>query len=132
MNEYQISEYFKWREFDIYGNEDTDIIKNIMLLVENVLDVIREKYGEPIYITSGYRTPKENFDVGGVATSQHLTGEACDFTGRDIKKLWRIINELIDDGELIFDQMIYYRKRKFIHVSYKANGEQRKQLLIKN
>lgn len=125
-----ISGYFKWSEFNV--NNTSKIVKeNIELLVFNVLDLIRDRYNEPIYITCGYRSPEVNFKVGGVSNSQHLTGEACDFTGKDIKKLWRIINELIDEGELIFDQMIYYRKRRFIHVSYSASGVQRKQLLIK-
>ena len=52
--------------------------ENIEALVENVLDPLRERYGKPIVVNSGYRCAKHNKEVGGVANSQHVKGEAAD------------------------------------------------------
>lgn len=91
---------------------------NIKLLVDNVLDPIREYVKAPIYINSGYRSEALNDLVSGAKNSQHLIGRAADFTirgftPRDYKSLafWCADN-------LEFDQMIVYAKRGFIHVSY--------------
>lgn len=47
------------------------------LLLET-LDAIRERYGEPVRVTSGVRCAEHNRRVGGVPNSEHLTGEAAD------------------------------------------------------
>lgn len=49
------------------------------------LDGIREKYGKPIFISSGYRCPLLNQAVGGVANSQHLKGLAADLICADME-----------------------------------------------
>ena len=54
---------------------------NLIELVDNVLDPLREMYGGPIRVNSGYRSPIVNKKVGGAATSQHVKGEAADITG---------------------------------------------------
>lgn len=127
----KLSEYFDWNEFDVSYATDENVKDNILLLCNMLLDKIREAYGEPIFINSGYRTPKHNKDVGGAANSQHLTGEACDFTGRDFKKLLRIIEEMDNNGLINYDQMIIYRRRKFIHISYVSTNINRNQKIIK-
>lgn len=99
-------------------------VANIEALVENVLDPAREKLGEPIVVNSGYRCPKHNLAVGGVTNSQHMKGEAADIRCTDIRRLKQII---IDDGR--YDQLIDYGT--FLHVSWKRNGGNRKQKLIK-
>lgn len=103
---------------------------NIMLLVDHVLDPIREYIREPIYINSGYRCEKLNDLINGAESSQHLTGQAVDFTVRgmtakDYKQLafWCADN-------LEFDQLIVYAKRKFIHVSYVSPGANRHEVLF--
>ena len=52
--------------------------QNIEALVTNVLDPLRDEYGKPIYVNSGYRCEKHNEAVGGVPRSQHLVGQAAD------------------------------------------------------
>ena len=52
--------------------------QNLIALIENVLDPLREAYGKPIIVTSGYRCPALNRAVGGASTSQHMTGQAAD------------------------------------------------------
>ncbi len=95
---------------------------NIEALVDNVLDPARQKFGGPVLVNSGYRCPKHNAEVGGVANSQHMKGQAADVRPREVG---RIIEEL---GK--YDQLIYYPT--FVHVSWKRTGVNRKQILYKH
>lgn len=113
---------------DVYRNQL--IRSNIILLVDNVLDPIREHVGSPVVITSGFRCPALNELVGGKGSSQHLTGQAADFTVlgmmvREYKELayWCANN-------LDFDQLIVYPGRKFIHVSYVSPELNRHEVLF--
>ena len=54
-------------------------IDNLRALCENILQPLRDAYGKPINITSGYRSPKLNKAIGGSKTSQHSFGQAVDF-----------------------------------------------------
>ena len=103
--------------------------ENLRALVDEVLDPLREAYGRPIRVNSGYRCPKLNNLVGGSPNSQHMRGEAADIqpvvgNEADLPELARI---LIEKGK--FDQLIIYPT--FIHVSYKRLGWNRKQVLQK-
>ena len=103
--------------------------ENLRALVDEVLDPLREAYGRPIRVNSGYRCPKLNTLVGGTSNSQHMRGEAADIqpvvgNEADLPQLARI---LIENGK--FDQLILYPT--FIHVSYKRLGWNRKQVLQK-
>jgi D-alanyl-D-alanine dipeptidase len=92
------------------------------LKVHEVLDPAREKLGSPIVVNSGYRCPKHNKEVGGVANSQHMRGEACDIRCTDNKRLVQIIEQ---GGK--YDQLIIYPS--FIHVSWKRSGTNRRMKL---
>ena len=103
--------------------------ENLRALVDEVLDPLREAYGRPIRVNSGYRCPKLNNLVGGSPNSQHMRGEAADIqpvvgNEADLPELARI---LIEKGK--FDQLIIYPT--FIHVSYRRFGWNRKQILQK-
>lgn len=122
--------------------------ENIRALVEEVLEPVRERFGKPITVNSGFRCPIHNRAVGGVANSQHMRGEAADICCEDNRRLVKVIVEL---GK--FDQVILYptltsstsdatRKSsselgsssllpRFIHVSWKKNGPNRGQILRK-
>lgn len=102
--------------------------ENIEALVENVLDPAREKLGAPIVVNSGYRCPRHNAAVGGVKNSQHMKGEAADVSAGSTtatRELGKIIEQL---GK--YDQLIYYPG--FVHVSWKRQGVNRKQILYKH
>ena len=107
-----------------YGIEE-----NIQALVSNVLEPARERLGKPIVVNSGFRCPVHNAAVGGVANSQHMMGEAADLCCADNKRLAEIIEK---NGK--YDQMIKYLRPdgsiRFIHVSWKRNGGNRKQRLV--
>lgn len=91
-----------------------DCLVHLISLCRYVLDPIREKYGKPIIVTSGYRSRFLNDLVGGVSTSQHRLGLAADLCCDDPEALF----DFISKSDLPFDQLIYYQKRKFVHVSY--------------
>ena len=74
--EKQLSANFKVREF--YCRDGSDPIFVDSELVQ-CLQKIRNHFGKPVHITSGYRTVEHNAAVGGSKSSQHLLGRAADF-----------------------------------------------------
>ena len=71
----QLSPSFKVREFGCKGSDVVLIDDELVVL----LQCIREHFGKPVHITSGYRTAAHNAAVGGSKSSQHLLGRAADF-----------------------------------------------------
>lgn len=102
-------------------DERATIVRNINLLVDNVLDPVRDKFCTPVIITSGYRCPQVNRLVGGANNSQHMSGCAADFRieGGAYLTMRQVFFYIYDTLE--FDQLIYYRSKNFIHVSYVPN-----------
>ena len=105
---------------------------NIVALVEQVLDPVREKQGKPIRVNSGYRCPRHNEEVLGVRNSQHMKGEAADIAPVDsgqvkVDSLERMVEMIKRNGK--WDQMIVYPT--FVHVSWKRNGPNRHQVIRK-
>lgn len=111
------------------NNQPTKQIEtNLNQLVDNILDPLREAYGEPIIVSSGYRCPELNKAVGGATSSQHTLGQAADIhtksnTKEDNKKLF----DLIKDLKLPYDQLINEYGYKWVHVSYSSRN--RRQIL---
>lgn len=104
--------------------------ENLEALAEHVLEPARQRLGKPITVNSGYRCQVHNKTVGGVANSQHMRGEAADLCCEDNERLAEIIEE---NGR--FDQLIRYKRPngsiRFVHVSWKRNGANRKMKLNK-
>lgn len=71
----QLSPAFKVREFRCRDGSDDIMIDQTLVVL---LQAIREHFGKPITITSGYRTGTHNTAVGGSKSSQHLLGKAAD------------------------------------------------------
>lgn len=127
-----ISKDFSYREFERSKVADAKHICNvitsfevrdsILALTENVLQPLRNAWGKPLKVNSGYRCKALNAAVGGVPTSQHVKGEAADIAAGDPVKLARLAVKL----GLPFDQMILYPT--FVHFSHKLNGKQRGQI----
>ena len=110
-------------------------------MAENVFQPIRDHFGVPIRISSGYRSEALNKAIGGagkmvngkyVPSSQHCTGEAIDIdmdgTSITNKQVFDYIKE-----HLQFDQLIWEfgtdTNPDWVHVSYESTGKQRKQIL---
>jgi D-alanyl-D-alanine dipeptidase len=112
----------------------TEHIENMKKLATNIFQPIRENFGVPIFISSGYRSKELNSKIGGSSTSQHSTGEAIDIdmdgssSGVTNKKVFDYIKDNLD-----FDQLIWEFGNKnnpdWVHVSYESTGKQRKQVL---
>lgn len=102
-------------------DEKATIVRNINLLVDNVLDPVRDMVNAPIIITSGYRCPQVNRLVGGVDNSQHMSGCAADFhvMGFTPSMMYEVFLYIFNTLE--YDQLIYYRNKNIIHVSYVEN-----------
>lgn len=112
------------KELDNTPTEQVE--KNLTILVEKILDPLREMYGKPIIVNSGYRSPEVNVAVNGSKTSQHVLGEAVDITAgskKENKKLFELIRDNFE-----FDQLINENNYSWIHVSYRE-GRLRKQIL---
>jgi zinc D-Ala-D-Ala carboxypeptidase len=116
-------------------------IENFKKLAENVFQPIRDHFGCPIHISSGYRSEALNKAIGGagkmvngkyVPSSQHCTGEAIDIdmdgTSITNKQVFDFIKEHLE-----FDQLIWEfgtdANPDWVHVSYESTGKQRKQVL---
>ncbi len=88
-------------------------------LVANILDPLREAYGKPIVVTSGYRCAKLNRAVGGAPKSQHVAGEAADIRSlSDFPSENKRLFDLIVRLKLPFDQLIDEYDYNWVHVSY--------------
>ena len=153
MKYFTISEFIKSDtalKMRLWNGANKEIEENIRSLVDNVLDPLRERYGRPIYVTSGYRCPKLNNAVNGAPNSQHMRGEAADIvagpstlrqaqgpqgSGTSVYENLKLAKMIAESGK--FDQMILEEVGpndllpQWIHVTWKRNGWNRKNILKK-
>ena len=130
--------YFKIEEFSRsatakrLGRDNTippQLVPAVTALVDNVLDPLRQAWGRPIVISSGYRCPALNRAVGGVATSHHLKGMAADInTGNPVDN--RRLFQLIQDLKLPFTQLIDESGFSWVHVSHEPGNIKRQVLKL--
>lgn len=110
-------------------------LANLKLVAEEVFEPIRNHFGVPIFISSGYRSQNLNAATpGSSTTSQHSTGEALDLDQDSIPH--GVTNAMVFHfirQNLKFDQLIWEFGTNinpdWVHVSYKSIGRQRKQVL---
>ena len=109
-------------------------IENMKALAENIFQPIRDHFGVPIYISSGYRSETLNKAIGGSKTSQHSKGQAIDLdrdarSQPDNSDLFIFVKDNLD-----FDQMIWEfgtdKNPAWVHISYNPYRKQRNQLLV--
>lgn len=131
-----ITKNFSWKEMQYSataarkGIDNTipaNLKPNMERLVKEVLQPIRDAFGQAIVVGSGYRCPKLNKLVGGVTTSQHMSASAADIktvkdTFAENKKLWDLIVKLIKSGKIKARQIIWeYGKKNvgpdWIHIA---------------
>lgn len=109
----------------------TQQMANLCALVHHVLQPLRDAMGHEVKIGSGYRCPRLNQAVGGVSNSQHQKGEAADLCidGDKTKgRKWFTWVQTHCD----FDQLIWEHNAKgtyWVHVSYRSDGKNRKQVI---
>lgn len=136
-NNYKVSKHFTFyeatnsRTAKKYGvknypsREDFKTIKYTAGRMEKIRNIV----GQPLTINSWYRSPNLNRIIGGSTTSAHRDGLAVDFA---IKGNARIAFDRIKRSGYSFDQMIYYKRRNYVHISFRKNKRtERKQTFIK-
>ena len=132
MKYFTIAELCKSETADRLGIDNRckkEHVDNMTALVDNVLDPLREAYGKPIQVNSGFRCPALNKAVKGSATSDHMTGRAADITGgspKENKRLFYLIQEL----GLPFKQLIDEKGFSWVHISYDKNDIRRQILKL--
>lgn len=102
----RLSRNFLLREFASKCGSNQVIIHPALL---DAIQQIRDAYGKPIKITSGYRTPSHNESVGGAENSLHTKGMALDIHGDDLDELERLCR---DFGLVVRP----YPNKRFIHI----------------
>ena len=115
------------RRLGIYNTPPASAVKALNELVDNVLDPLREAWGGPIQVNSGYRCPALNKAVGGSPYSQHQRGEAADITVGTPSANRRLL-ALIKRLDLPVDQCIDEKGCRWIHVSHRK-GRNRRQYM---
>lgn len=140
MKHFTISEMIKSdvaKSHEILNFPTTYDVDNMTTLIEECLDVIREEYGKPIIVRSGYRCQKLNSLVKGSKTSQHMKGMAADIicSENDNKALLETILRLRGEGKLNYTQLISEYPNKegipsWIHISYDKNNLKNQFLIL--
>lgn len=123
----------------ISNNPTAEHLENFKLLAENVFEKIRNHFGVPIHISSGYRSKELNSAIGGSQTSQHSKGQAIDVdmdgSGDGVTNA-DVYNFIKDNLE--YDQLIWEfgndKNPDWVHVSYSKdkNRKQRLKAVKKN
>ncbi len=138
----KLSEHFKLGEFtkssshpEVYNIPSHEAIANLKRVC-TWLEVLRERYGKPIIINSGYRSPQLNRKIGGVKNSNHLTGCAVDIrvTGMEQAKQYaEILREYADESHQDFDELLIEKNRYgaiWLHFAVRPRENRRRFLYI--
>ena len=122
--------YFTIKELTASATAQREAIDNrpptsayhlLHVLVDQLLDPIREAWGAPIVVSSGYRCKELNALVGGAKNSHHLLGCAADLIAgskAEHRKLFNLIRQMQQVGKIRFTQLIWEGDGRWIHVSY--------------
>lgn len=105
---------------------------NLVRLVLEILQPIRDKWGRPIVVTSGFRSEAVNKAVGGARNSQHRLGEAADIkigSKSQNKTLFNFILDMVNKGEIKVGQLIDEYGYSWVHVSLPRQGKPNNQVL---
>ena len=134
----KLSEHFTLGELtksgshpEVYNIPSHEVIANLKRVC-GWLEVLRERYGAPIIINSGYRSPQLNKKIGGVATSNHLTGCAADIRVENMEQLLRYAVILLDisrDWHQEFDELLIEKNRYgaiWLHFAVRPRDNRRK------
>lgn len=114
---------------NIDNTPSVEVRENLEQLITNLLDPIREIWGKPLIVNSGYRCTQLNNAVGGVSNSNHLKGEAADITTgskQDNLKLY----EMVKASNLVFDELIDEKNGSWLHVALRKSNNRQKAIRL--
>jgi len=118
--------------FEISNEPTEEALSNLQKLATHILQPVRDHFGKPLIITSGYRSPELCLKIGSTTTSQHTKGQAADFEigGIANKDLSDWIHQNLDYDQLILE---FWKPEDansgWVHCSFKGEGLNRKQYL---
>lgn len=122
---FTLSEFIFSEMADLHGIDNSPqspvLIEAMGTLAKCILQPIRDRYGV-ITLMSGYRCKKLNKRVSKSSTSQHMKGEAADFTCNNLP---RVMHWIVYNSGLDFDQVIYYPDKNIIHISHTKRKDNR-------
>lgn len=108
----QIAKHFKVREFACKDGSPVVFIDEYLV---TILDILRNKIGKPIIITSGYRTPEWNAKCGGAKYSYHMRGMAADIRveGMSAKEIANKLNAIVPNecGIIVYNSWVHFDVR---------------------
>lgn len=122
---FSLAELTKTQVRNVDNTPNQTQLNNIILLVKNVLQPLRDLIGKPINVNSCFRSEKVNTAIKGSKTSQHVSGEAVDL---EVNTMSNYDLAKIIIANFKFDQIILEFASKddpragWVHVSYKASG----------
>jgi len=116
-------------KYNISNTPDKQALDNMLLLIVNCLQPLREYINKPMIITSGYRSARLNGHplINGAANSEHLTGCAADFTVKGLTP--KQVIELVKKSGVPFRQCIN-EHNIWTHISYKKDDNKKQILYI--
>lgn len=108
-------------------------LASLTVLATDILQPLRDAWGQPIVVSSGYRCEELNKAVGGAKNSQHLLGEAADIHTlsdfpADNQALFATAVCLVRDGKIKVGQLINEYGYNWIHISL-PNSKHTNQIL---
>lgn len=107
-----VGKHFKVKEFACKDGSQVVFIDDYL---HTVLNILRNKIGKPIIITSGYRTPEWNAKCGGAKYSYHMRGMAADIRvdGMSAKELANKLNAIVPDecGIIVYKSWVHFDVR---------------------
>jgi zinc D-Ala-D-Ala carboxypeptidase len=116
----------------INNNPGEAQIEALQRLCENILQPVRDHYGMPVVVSSGFRSAQLCLKIGSSINSQHTAGQAADFEifGISNQELAHYIDKNLDYDQLILEFWNPEDKNSgWIHCSYKNPEENRKEFL---
>lgn len=119
-------------EKNINNSPDINIQEHLKELIK-FLNPLREAWGKPILVSSGFRCPELNKAVNGSKTSAHLTGYAVDLVPKDMKD-WNDFITFLKDylKNKLFDQFIIETSGSFkwVHLGLYNNKNQQRRMMF--
>lgn len=132
----QLTENFTLQELTVTSTglpnqPNAEQLECLKSLAENILQPLRNLYGGPIVVNSGFRSVSVNISIGGASNSQHCKGQAADLSCDDNNRLFSLIRNNLD-----FDQLIWESGNDispaWVHVSFNYGANRKSVLKMKS